>query len=237
MPGGRRRSRWTSLTVGAPATRRRAGRRTARRGRAAAAGPGWAAAVSACSEAASTAASCAGRPAASRARAEPGERVPGTGLRRSRPGPGRRAATVVDVGPGDQLGRALEQDGRAGAVGPGADGARAGRPRPRTARRPSSRASSPACGVSSQVPGQPVGPVGRARRRRARPGSPESTASATDRVAVGPVAPAGAEQVGLHPAGREDDVGQVRGDQSRRGLPAPGTGPCRPRRRPRRTSP
>ena len=96
------------------------------------------------------------------------------GPRRSRQGHPDRAASS---GPGHQLAGALEQHGRPGLARPPARTARTGSSVTQERSSPSSLASSPACGVSSQLSGQRSG-------RKVSPsasttvGSPESSAAA-----------------------------------------------------------
>ena len=147
----------------------------------------------------------AGRPAGGQqGRAEPAEDVARPGLA----GPGRAGQRDPDHGPvraGHQLAGALEQHGRPGLLDPGPDRADrvVGHPAALLAEQPGQLA-----GVRGEQPvGRAAAPAGTAaRRRRPRSAARTSRRAGQHLGAVGPVAPAGPEQVGLHPARREDHV-------------------------------
>ena len=150
--------------------------------------------------------------------AQPAEHVAGSGLS----GPGRSGHRDLDrLGARcrHQLGRALEQHGRAGAVGARPGPRSPGRTSTSARSQSSSRASSPACGVSRDVPGTRSG---RCRRPSASitTGSPESISSA---ITWSPSArspqPEPTSQDCTRPS-REDDVRQLATDDLRRRLRA-----------------
>ena len=193
-------------------------------------GPGSRAAAIAWTEAPSTAA-VAGADSRPPARRRTGHRArPRSRPARSRPvrAPPPRPVSVARCR--HQLARPLEQHGRTGALGPGPDRA--------------DRVGGHLAALATQQPGQlpgvrgqqdrvrAVGPAGGAdRRRRSRPAARSRSRRRSPSPAVGPVAPAGPEQPGLHPTLGEDDVGQLAGGSISAGVGAAGSGPCPLRRR------